>query len=609
MKFLSLSGIGLFSFASFAVDLNNKGLVLVTGRSLDEGSSNGSGKSSLINKSLLWTLFGQTAEGLKSDEVLNRRLEATDGSATLVFRIGKVTYRIERTRTRKGVTKLDFFQNGKSISTRDVRSTQEMINRTIGRDINSFIQTDFFGQGNSFPFMKLSPSGQKEVLERILPFEHLNEWLANTKLAKREVATVKLAAEIEVNKALAAQGALQAQRSSIERQHAAWEFQKANTTKKLTNEVNILRLSPEKVEIETIKKQLTKITTEWDMGSFDKRIMNTLQENAKLSTKIATHKAESHIANTELYTLRTMVDDSTCPTCKQAVIIPEAEKSHNQARMLRLLFEKESLENSIDVCITIMELNTANINEWKKVKATYDKMVSRLVELGEEESTSKIKQIEEQLCAIVASTNPYVQTLVDIDSTIAAHKFAVSAFQAKVMIIIEEEESVLLWEKAYSKDLRLLLYDRVCPFLSERANHHLQALNNAQITVNFSTVAQLKDSSTKEEFSATALSSTGGGSYSLLSGGEQQMVDFSVGLALADLAATQVKSRSNLLILDEPFVGLDDRNSESVISYLKEELAKIKSTIFLVSNEETLKGLIPNRVHVEKTNGISQIVA
>jgi len=609
MKFLSLSGIGLFSFASFAVDLNNKGLVLVTGRSLDEGSSNGSGKSSLINKSLLWALFGQTAEGLKSDEVLNRHLGDTDGRATLVFRIGKATYRIERTRTRKGVTKLDFFQNGKSISTRDVRSTQEMINRTIGRDINSFIQTDFFGQGNSFPFMKLSPSGQKEVLERILPFEHLNEWLANTKLAKREVATVKLAAEIEVNKALAAQDALQAQRSSIERQHTAWEFQKANTTKKLTNEVNILRLAPEKAEIETIKKQLTRVTAGWDISSFDMRIMNTIQENAKLTTKIASYKAESHIANTELYTLRTMLDDSTCPTCKQAVIIPEAEKSHNQARMARLLFEKESLTNSIDVCITIMGINTANINEWKTVKATYDKMVSRLVELGEEESTSKIKQIEEQLCGVVASTNPYVQTLVDIDSTIAAHKFAVLAFQAKVAIIIEEEESVLLWEKAYSKDLRLLLYDRVCPFLAERANHHLQALNNAQITVNFSTTAQLKDSSTKEEFSATALSSTGGGSYSLLSGGEQQMVDFSVGLALADLAATQVKSRSNLLILDEPFVGLDDRNSESVISYLKEELAKIKSTIFLVSNEETLKGLIPNRVYVEKTNGISQVVA
>jgi DNA repair exonuclease SbcCD ATPase subunit len=144
--------------------------------------------------------------------------------------------------------------------------------------------------------------------------------------------------------------------------------------------------------------------------------------------------------------------------------------------------------------------------------------------------------------------------------------------------------------------------------LTERANYHLQALNNSQITVNFSTTAQLKDSSIKEEFSSTALSSTGGGTYFLLSGGEQQMVDFSVGLALADLAATQVKSRSNLLILDEPFVGLDDRNSESIISYLKEELAKIKSTIFLVSNEETLKGLVPNRVLVEKDNGISKII-
>jgi DNA repair exonuclease SbcCD ATPase subunit len=303
-----------------------------------------------------------------------------------------------------------------------------------------------------------------------------------------------------------------------------------------------------------------------------------------------------------------MVEDSSCPTCKQAVIIPEQDKLNNKLKMSDLLDKIESSNSTMNIQKFLISTNLATITKWKKAKAEHDFLVSRLVELNEEESTLKIKQIKTKLEDLAASTNPYVQTLADVDKTIAETQLGISTWQEKLVTIIEEEESIVLWEKAYAKDLRLLLYDRVCPFLAERANHHLQALNNSQITVNFSTTAQMKDSSIKEEFSSTALSSTGGGSYSLLSGGEQQMVDFSVGLALADLAATQVRSRSNLLILDEPFVGLDDRNSESIISYLKEELAKIKSTIFLVSNEETLKGLVPNRVHVEKENGISQVI-
>lgn len=609
MKFLSLSGKSLFSFAKFSIDLNNKGLVLITGFSSDEGSSNGSGKSSLVNKSLLWALFGQTAEGLKSDDVLNRHLERGDDAlATLVFTVDKAKYRIERIRTRKGTTKLDFFRDGHCVSTRDVRSTQEMINKTIGRDLNSFIQTDFFGQGNSTPFMKLTTSGQKEVLERILPFEHLNEWLANTKLAKREVSTKKTFTEQKVNEGLAAARALQAQRLNIEGQHASWAAKKASTIKSLTDDMAFLQKSPEKIEIESVKKKLSVLDARFDMSTIDLSIFNKLSESTKLCARIADNKADMKDFIRELKILETMTENSTCSTCKQPVIIPDETQIINKLKIADLVSRTDHIATSLAMQQRMLELNTKIIAEWKEAKASNLSLLSRLVELNEEESTSKIKQIEAKLTELLVSTSPYVQTLEDADKTIGKIQLDIAAQQAKLVTIIEEEESVLIWEKAYSKDLRLLLYDRVCPFLTERANYHLQALNNAQITVNFSTTAHLKDSSTKEEFASTASSFTGGGSYSLLSGGEQQMVDFSVGLALSDLAATQVKSRSNLIILDEPFVGLDDRNCESVISYLKEDLAKIKSTIFLVSNEETLKGLIPNRVHVEKTGGISRVL-
>ena len=61
------------------------------------------------------------------------------------------------------------------------------------------------------------------------------------------------------------------------------------------------------------------------------------------------------------------------------------------------------------------------------------------------------------------------------------------------------------------------------------------------------------------------------------------------------------------MVLDEPFVSLDSRNSEHLVGYLTSYLAGKKETILLVSNEESLKSLIPNKVQVIKENGITRL--
>jgi ABC-type dipeptide/oligopeptide/nickel transport system ATPase subunit len=85
------------------------------------------------------------------------------------------------------------------------------------------------------------------------------------------------------------------------------------------------------------------------------------------------------------------------------------------------------------------------------------------------------------------------------------------------------------------------------------------------------------------------------------------MASFAAGLGLADLASTQSIGESSFLILDEPFSQLDARNSEAIVSYLTGDLSKERSTILLVSNDDTLMSLVPNRVHVVKEKGVSKI--
>ncbi|GAG32046.1 unnamed protein product, partial [marine sediment metagenome] len=75
MKLLNLWVSNLFSIGEANLSLEDIGLLLVTGYSKDEGSQNGSGKSSLTSKAITWGLFGSAPSGVKLDDVVNRHTE------------------------------------------------------------------------------------------------------------------------------------------------------------------------------------------------------------------------------------------------------------------------------------------------------------------------------------------------------------------------------------------------------------------------------------------------------------------------------------------------------------------------------------------------------
>ncbi|HKZ42381.1 MAG TPA: AAA family ATPase, partial [Candidatus Hodarchaeales archaeon] len=176
MKLLRLHAKNLFSLKDVTLDLNNRGLLLVTGHSIDEGGANASGKSSLSNKAILWTLFGQTAGGEKADAVVNRfRGEGEETFGEIEFEsTSGGRFRLHRSRGPSRLLLYDLDAD-KNISSTTEKDTQVIVNKILGRNRETFLQTDFFGQGKSASFLDLTPKAQVELLENILPFERLNE--------------------------------------------------------------------------------------------------------------------------------------------------------------------------------------------------------------------------------------------------------------------------------------------------------------------------------------------------------------------------------------------------------------------------------------------------
>ena len=101
MKFLKLQVENFMAIASAEVELDQRGLVLIQGVNSDDSSasSNGSGKSTLMNI-LMWCLYGETAHGVKGDDVLSTDHEKNCRVAVTIEDEGK-RYAIIRHRKHK----------------------------------------------------------------------------------------------------------------------------------------------------------------------------------------------------------------------------------------------------------------------------------------------------------------------------------------------------------------------------------------------------------------------------------------------------------------------------------------------------------------------------
>lgn len=550
MRFRSFEANNLFSLDTAQLSLDRRGLVLVTGHSEDEGGANGAGKSSLSSKGILYTLFGRTAGGLKADRVVNRHTGRKKAWGKLVFEVGGRLYEVVRQR---GPNKLRLTVDGQDLSARQERETQVEIENLLGRSFKTFLQSEYFGQGRTMSYAELTPKGQKEVLEEILPLDRLSRAAEYTKAQLQEVSATQAEVAREVRDLEVRIETLTHYLHDASEKERLWRQEHGQETTNLLRKIYDAEYHPDEVAA------LDPGTLRQRVGEFRRSVGDWGRYVASLNARIQP------------------VERTACPTCHQPM--PEDTFERLRKEQERLAQEKAQAQATL-----------------AEAEASLSKLELEL------ELTFVWAQLQQHR----AQENPY-RISGDMAGEVEERKKALAEAQARLEVLNQEVDHLTFWRNAFTRDLRLALFQAACPFLAERTRHHLAGLGNAQIHVEFATVKQLASGEMKEEFAVNVWSETGGESFDALSGGEQQLVSFAIGLALADLAAAQATERSSFLILDEPFAQLDDRNSEAIVHYLTHGLARERETILLISNEEHLKSLVPNRVHVVKKGGVSRV--
>lgn len=617
MRLKKLTVSNVFSLGQIELDLDRRGLVLVTGYSHDEGDANGSGKSSLANKSILWCLFGQTAGGLKADDVINRHTSPPHFVQLEVEGSDNKIYTIKRSRK---PASLELHCGEQRLTQRNEKETQELINTIIGRNYTNFIYSDFFGQGREGSFLSLPPKDQKEILEKILPIAQLSKWSDSAAKHKAEILTQIAITETNIS---IAKGGLAQLKSTLEAQKIKITTWASNQEGLIQNRVQAAakyraQNASAINEIAALEKTLETFTIPDDVSKEHNEAFETLMlrqsELRKAEQSFSSWRSELERQNSIINNK----DPDQCGSCGQRlpeVVLQTRESNIAKAKdkFLSIKLTLEQADTAVKFYKEQVMCLTKRAKEYESQVLNRQRALKEKTILQDQLSTKRaavntdyLVKLESEISILKAQTNPYVMDT-SLQQSIISEQSKLEDAQKILASLVMEKDRLGFWQDAFGKDLKIYLLDRVCPFLTERVSKHLEGLGNSQIKVTFNTTKQLKSGESRDEFSCDVRSSTGGCGYDSLSGGEAQIVSFAIGLALADLAESQAVGLSRILILDEPFMSLDGRNSENLVNYIVGTLAQRRETILLVSNEESLKTLVPSIVHVVKQNGVTSI--
>ena len=558
------------SFKLAHLDLLNQGLVLISGL-------NGSGKSSLTSKAITWGLFGQIPSGLKGDSIENKNKLPTEPTEVIIW-LDNGSY-IRRGRN----------PNFVEISGEQFRlasDCQDYINNLINKDFKTFLNTDYFGQDRQIRFLDQSPKFQLEFLEEILKLDSLDKYIQKTSEEIKEIEYKLISLKRQEDAIYGILCTLNNQciieAKSINTKNIRRDFL-LNQQKNNTDYTVLIEKRDELViRKKTIEDRLIELRSDIEQK-------NNLQFTLKANLDSLRKQVR-------------LIQDSICPTCNQKTNKDLTDKLKEDQK--RLAEEIPIVLNEYDSLIkdfSILQIQEKSLQ--KEQKDIYNELIdlNKDIVLG--------TGLEVEIKNIDAAIKDIRNSLKSLENLIQFNNDQTEKNKKEINELEKKLSIYKFWKSTFSKDFKTFVIQQTLPYLEDRANHHLRLLNNPQISLKFSNTKELKSGEERDGLSITASISNGGASYDALSGGEKQIASFAVGLALSELSDFGGGQSSNVIILDEPFTELDNKNCENVILYLQNELIKRKSTILLISNDDRMKSLVSNVFEIYKDeNGYSHII-
>ena len=533
--------------------------------------TNGSGKSTMLD-ALCFALFGKPFRNINKPNLLNS-INGKDCVVEVEFDIGNKEYKIDR-----GIkpNMFEIYQDGELINQdAAVRDYQEYLEKFILKlNYKSFTQIVILGSASFTPFMQLSASDRRSIIEDLLDieiFSTMNSLVKERTSTNKEYTFVKKS-EID----------LLTQKYNLKKEH-----------QDKLNEDKDVKVNEYASEIQSCRETILTLHREIDDLERKKEtyteLCSKIPENEKKIT--AFKKVESKIESkiSQVGTDRSFYEhNADCPTCRQAITL-EFKEGH----MGNLLSKEQELVSGLtELQVKITEHETL------------------LASLRSDEQTLHTVRIE--LATKQTGKAGLEAAIVKLEKQIADLNVSEESADANELVVLQEQIStsqsdlrMLIIEKSYYDAASVLLKDtgiktkiikQYLPIINKLINKYLASLD---FFVNFNLDESFKEtikSRHRDDFS-----------YHNFSEGEKQRIDMALMLTWRAVAKLKNSSNTNLLILDEVFdSSLDTTGTEELMKILH-SLDEVN--LFVISHKgDILQDKFVNTIKFEKVKNFSRIV-
>ena len=606
------------SYGHVELELQNRGFCLVSGQNnyvKDNALSNGAGKSFLWS-AICFALTGETINGIKTN-LKNVNIEEPDCWVQLDFMYNKDLFSLCRIILPKSDLKV--FKNDIDLSGKGIRESEKKLQELLPELNKDLVaSTIILGQGLPNKFSSFSPSGRKELLEKLTKSDFMIEDIKARITARQQELSTKIR-EFE-DSLLANRTQLNGYVSNLERLKTNIENQQrpdfdgliAVQTEKINQlseqqtfyetEINIVES-----KLEVMNADLLKITNEKaqisreELAAYTGKYTELTTDKNKIMLEISALKKE-------IDTLKAIKD--TCPTCGQH--LPNVHKPDTSVQEATLLAKRGDLGVVLD---QISECDTQHQKYLEQIENSFKQELEQLTAAmtGDKNYLQSTKSVYNTCVAsLAAERNSYDKLIYDKqnwDKLIKKQQDEISSFETEVarltnLIAItslakdDYDQRISIIKKMDTltkRDFRGYLLTNIINYIDNKAKDYCSTVfGTRELTI---------------EINGNALDITYCGKvFDGLSGGEKQRVDLILQLAIRDLLTSYLGLSANILVLDEITDFLDRKSCQAVMQLLEKELNSIESVFIISHRANDLEIPIDSTINVIKNElGISEL--
>jgi DNA repair exonuclease SbcCD ATPase subunit len=473
----------------------------------------------------------------------------------------------------------DIEVNGKPLHKEaDDRANQRILEENILKvNYKSFTQIVILGSSTFVPFMQLTTSNRREVIEDLLDiriFSAMNGIIKDKiRTQKDQIKSLELKKQTLKEKE-------QMQREFIE------ELENRGNANINANKEKIANLDKEVGEYidanDILDGYIQQYTKEQEnvIGAGDKLVkLNNLK--GKISQKVSTITKEHKF----------FTENTVCPTCTQTIEeefrLNRITDAQNKAKELKEGYEE--LENTIKF-----------EQERERQFNDLSKEITKLTH-GISQNNTRISLNQRQIRDLEHEIQTITENLANRNSEHEKLEEFRENLQKTFEYLAEKKEEIVYYDFAYSllrdDGVKTKIIKKYLPFINQQVNRYLQMMD---FYINFNL---------DEEFNETVKSPIHEDfSYSSFSEGEKMRIDLALLFTWREVARVKNSVNTNLLIMDEVFdSSLDGFGTDEFLKIIRYVIKD--ANIFVISHKAELHDKFESVIRFEKIKGFSRMVS